>query len=191
MRVFIAIPFDLETTAAIDNYLKPLKKRATPIKWVREENIHLTLKFIGDVEQSKLTEIRSVLSKIQHPPFQLKLRGGGSFNTRGILSILWIGVDGDPETALEQLVSQIETELSSTGIEKEKRPFKAHVTVGRNKRKFNYKFVEHFIQERNSRLIHELRVKHFCLIKSQLTPSGPIYRIIDEYQLNQLDKDPL
>jgi 2'-5' RNA ligase len=185
MRIFIGIRLDDAVIDAIEKFLKPFKKINTPIRWVKPGNTHITLKFIGEVSTEKYSRIEKTLTETpcNIDNFTVTLQGCGKFGRGGGLNIFWIGMTANP--LLEQLYEKIEGTLAKLGIKKEDRPFNAHITVGRNKKNFNFKSLFKLIDENKDHPIVEFPVSHFQLFKSQLTPDGPIYTILKEISLAQ------
>ena len=183
MRIFIGIKLDKSVQDKIEKFLKPFKKISSPLKWVKPGNIHITLKFIGDVPDEKYTRIENSLTSttFNTGPFDLELAGCGKFGGRSDLNILWTGIT--PDKKLEQVYDKIEDCLEPLGIEKETRKFKPHITVARNKKNFNFKSLLKMIEEKETLPIAELTVDRFQVFKSQLTPNGPIYTILKEIPL--------
>jgi len=167
----------------IEKFLKPLKKISTPLKWTKRENLHITLKFIGDVSSEDYSQIETLLN---HADFNtgaidLNITGCGKFGKGRDLNILWIGIDKNDK--LEDMYNRIENTLEKAGINKERRQFKPHITAARNKKPFNFKSFFEMIEKNSERFISELNVTHFQVFKSQLTPEGPIYTILKEISL--------
>lgn len=185
MRVFIGIKLDERVHEEIEKFLEPFKKISSPIRWVKPENVHITLKFIGEVSEEKYAKIEKRLGEAEFDtgPFDLKLTGCGKFGRGNTLNIFWIGIS--PSDPLTQIFKKIENTLAKISIEKENRPFKPHITVGRNKKNFNFQSFFQLIEENNDRLISEFNVDHFQVFKSQLRPEGPIYTILKEIPLAQ------
>ncbi|UCH96742.1 MAG: RNA 2',3'-cyclic phosphodiesterase [Candidatus Aminicenantes bacterium] len=183
MRVFIGIKLDERVHDEIEKFLKSFKKISSPVRWVKPENVHITLKFIGEVSEEKYSHIERRLSEAEFStgPFDLRLAGCGKFGRGNTLNIFWIGIV--PSDPLTQIFKKIETTLAKAGIEKEKRQFKPHITVGRNKKNFNFKSFFQLIEENSDRLISEFTVSHFQVFKSQLRPEGPIYTVLKEISL--------
>ena len=180
MRIFIGIKFGDKTREEIEKALKPFKKIASPIKWVKTENIHLTLKFIGEVPAEKVTLIEESLSgrKFSVGDFDLKIAGFGKFGRDSELNILWMGIEKNVK--LEDIYRRIEDSLRTIGIPKEKRPFKPHLTVGRNKKRYNFKPIFEGLQENAKTFVCKFRVKVFQIFKSELFSTGPVYTILKE-----------
>lgn len=107
-------------------------KGAAPLRWVRPEGIHLTLKFLGSVPLSQLQPIENALAVAIDAPFALSLRFGavGSFGGRQRLRVVWVGLEGDVEE-LARLVDGVERALEPIGFPREKRPYSPHLTLAR------------------------------------------------------------
>lgn len=183
MRVFIGIKLADRVHEEIEEFLKPFKKASTPIRWVNPGNVHITLKFIGEISPEKYTQIEKRLGEL-HPdtgPLDLKLAGCGKFGRGNSLNIFWIGIA--PNEGLNEIYRQIENALAKLGIPKEDRPFKPHITVGRNKKDTNFKSFFQLMEEKGSRPISEFTAGHFQVFKSDLKPEGPVYTVLKEIPL--------
>lgn len=184
MRVFIGIKFDESTRADIEKFLKPFKKIGTPIKWVKPENVHLTLKFIGEVSPEKFAQIEDAITSSDFAvgAFDLKIVGCGKFGRGSELNIFWIGIDKNEK--IENLYQKIEDALQKVGISREEREFKPHLTVGRNKKRFNFKPLFQMIGEKADLPLSQFQVKAFQIFKSELFPTGPVYTVLKEISLD-------
>lgn len=184
MRVFIGIDLDEAARADIEKFLKPFKKIGTPIRWTKPENVHLTLKFIGEVPEEKYTRIEQALTTndFNIGAFDLELVGCGKFGRGSDLNIFWIGAKKNEP--IERLYQGIEAVLQKIGIPKEKRAFTPHLTVGRNKKRFNFKPIFELIEEKAATPIAGLRVSAFQVFKSDLYSSGPVYTILKEIPID-------
>lgn len=185
MRVFIGIKLDETTVEKVNRCLKPFKKIATPLKWTKDINIHLTLKFIGEVNQEKYIQIEQVLTEDLYDisPFPMRISGLGKFGRHDELNILWAGIEKN-ET-LERLFRKIEKKLYIIKIDKESRAFNPHITLARNRRIFNWKPIFSLLEESRDCPIAELEVKGFQIFKSELSSNGPTYTILKEIALVQ------
>lgn len=183
MRIFIGIKLDDPVLDSMDKFLKPFKKIASPVKWTKRENLHITLKFIGDVTDDTYSQIESRLTDTDFNtgPITLKFTGCGKFGKGGEMNIFWIGMEKND--TLEETFDRIETALEKTGIPKETRKFKPHITVARNKKRFNFKSFFQLIDDNHERTVAEFAVTHFQVFKSKLTPEGPIYTVLKEIPL--------
>jgi 2'-5' RNA ligase len=185
MRIFIGIKLDDRVHEEIESFLKPFKKISSPLRWVKPANVHLTLKFIGEVSEEKYSQIERGLGEVEFDtgPVALQLSGCGKFGRGDSLDIFWIGLV--PSAPLTEIFNKIETTLAKIGIEKERRPFKPHLTVGRNKKTFNFKSFSGLMEENSYRPVSQFTVSSFQVFKSQLRPEGPIYTVLEEIPLVQ------
>ncbi len=131
IRTFLALPL-AGFLPEIKKYLDFLQNQPTQIKWVRPEQVHITLHFFGPTSAEMLTKIKNSIAPLikKLAPFQLGLKGIGFFPDSHRPRVVWIGLKGDSEK-LEILQSNIERELKKTGFPLEGRAFKAHATLGR------------------------------------------------------------
>lgn len=147
MRIFIGIKLDEEILRAIEKFLKPFQKIGSPLKWTKPENLHITLKFIGDVSPKHYAQIETLFDEADFnmDGLELTATGCGQFGRGGALNILWVGIEKD-EKVLD-MFARIEDALEKAQIPRETRPFKPHITVARNKKNFNFKPVFNLIDE--------------------------------------------
>jgi RNA 2',3'-cyclic 3'-phosphodiesterase len=185
MRIFIGIKLDTAAIEHVEKFLKPFKKISTPIRWVKPSNIHITLKFIGDIPDNEYPQIEQAVLQatkdLNLGGLDLKLTGCGKFGKRDSLNIFWIGVS--PNETMTRLYEQIEITLVKLGAPKEDRPFKPHITVGRNNKNYNFKSLFNLVDEHSERRITDMRADRFQIFESRLTPEGPIYIILKEIPL--------
>lgn len=183
MRIFIGIKLDNAVHQEVESFLKPFKKIKCPVRWVKPANIHITLKFIGEMDQKKYSQMEASFNKLTHNknPLDIELTGCGKFGRENTINIFWIGIKTNPQ--LEQLCHKIEDALDKIGIAKESRDFKAHITVGRNKKNFNCKPFFNLIDQLGHEPISQFTTDRFQVFKSDLQPVGPIYSILKEIPL--------
>ena len=134
MRLFVAVNLPDEERRAVHAATAPLRAVDAPVTWVAEPNLHVTMKFLGEVQDAQAAAIGVALGEAVKAvkPFDLTLGGGGAFPDSRHPKVLWIGVEKHP--ALELLANDIERALSRFGFEPELRPFHPHVTIGRAKK---------------------------------------------------------
>jgi 2'-5' RNA ligase len=180
MRIFIGIKLKNSVLDNIEKFLKPFKKIASPLKWTNHENLHITLKFIGEIPEEKYQQIEQLLSSadLNTGTIDLKISGCGKFGPGRDLNIFWIGLEKNEK--LEDLFNRIESTLKKAAIPKDDRKFKPHLTVARNKRTFNFKSFFDLIEEHKEKIIAEQTVTHFQVFESKLMPEGPIYTLLKE-----------
>jgi 2'-5' RNA ligase len=144
------------------------------VRWVAPDNMHLTLRFLGDTPEDKLPVIAAELDAItqQFQPFQLHLNEIGCFPNRKRPRVIWAGLEGELKT-LNVLQSRIEKAVQSLGWEEDDRPFRAHLTIGRVKDSSQAARLS-WEQQLDRQVVPVTAVN---LIESQLRPSGPVYTI--------------
>ena len=134
MRLFIAVNLPVAERHAAFEAAAPLRAARLPVRWVREEGIHVTLRFLGEVDEQRVAALEEALAGAvrQARPFGLTVGGVGAFPSMARPRVLWVGLERHP--ALELLANDVEHALMSLGFEPELRPFHPHVTLGRVER---------------------------------------------------------
>jgi len=176
IRTFIAIKLPDDVIERLREVQTGLKREGLDIKWVRPENIHLTLKFLGDIQNSDVDAVGNALESAAGPfaPLTLSAAGLGAFPSVKRPRVLWAGVRGDLET-LSRLHARLEEGLSRLGIEKENKTFKGHLTLGRLKNKVPPDAMIDAVSKYGDMASRGFVADTLHLIKSELKPSGPVY----------------
>jgi len=176
MRLFLAV----ELPDPLKQVLTGLGG-ADGVRWARSEVLHLTLRFLGEVEPDLVPDLIAALRPIlaSHPPLDLVLEGGGAFPRRGRPRVLWVGVGGQVG-ALRALVADTEAALADLGFETERRPYSPHITLGRVKRGRPRELVERL--ESLGRL-GDFRATEVVLFESHLRPSGAQHLPLERFSL--------
>lgn len=178
MRLFAGIRLPAPALPPVQEASAPLVG-ALGVKMVEKENLHLTLKFIGEVgDTTTAKRIEDALSAIKFSPFSVSLSGAGAYPNEHFPRAIWIG--GKSEGA-ENLAAQLENALSFLPLKKEK--FTVHLTVARAPKSVGD--IEDFLLKNKGKEICSFSVSSFQLIKSKLTPAGPVYEVIKEYTAQQ------
>ena len=149
-------------------------------RWIKPENFHLTLRFIGKVENGMAEDLDAALGGISAPAFDLTLSGIGHFGKTDAARVLWAGTE--PNNALDHLQAKIEAAIMRGGLPAEHRRFLPHVTLARLNRAPSLR-VEQFVADHNGFRAAPITIKHFTLFSSFLSSSGAIYRPEAEYPL--------
>ncbi len=181
LRLFIAIEIPLEIRTQITAVISELKSVPADVRWERPEKLHITLKFLGDVQEEVLPEIVLLLRGVAEKRSQLSIRysGVGCFPNKREPRIIWVGAE-DVAGKLQPLVDSIETEMASIGFEKETKGFHPHVTIGRMK---NGKDTSSLLRKMES-VIFESQpavVSAMSLVRSKLKASGSIYSQVKSF----------
>ncbi|HSJ24975.1 MAG TPA: RNA 2',3'-cyclic phosphodiesterase [Longimicrobiales bacterium] len=131
MRVFVALNLDRAVRKRLHGSLEALRQRDWPVRWTAASSLHLTLRFLGDIEGNEVPRIEESLRTVaaRHGPQRLELAGFGAFPSLRRASVLWVGVTPDP--ALMALQRELELAMSRLGYGREQKPFRPHVTVAR------------------------------------------------------------
>jgi 2'-5' RNA ligase len=187
MRLFIAVNLPEELKKEIGKFIGELKKTSTPLKWVEQENLHLTLKFLGEVKKEKVPRIIESLKSVGKTEalFELCLQGCGSFGSR----VIWIdAVQGTKECC--DLAGKIDQSMAALGFTKEERAYTVHLTIGRSKGANRQLLGPLFeVMDKNKdKFFGRWQVTSFELIESTLTPKGPIYKTVEIFPLESNDK---
>jgi 2'-5' RNA ligase len=188
IRSFIAIELPLEIKQALSQLQAKLKSASNaPVKWVEPDNIHLTLKFLGDISTEITGSITKALEDASRGvhPFDIAISELGVFPNLKRARIVWVGLTGELEK-LEQLQKRIEASLEPLGFSPEGRPFTPHLTIARVRdyaRQDDRLALGEIIGGMSLEKEYKIGVKAIHLIKSQLTPEGPIYSKISTVAL--------
>lgn len=182
VRAFLAIDLDDDLKPKINRIIKEFKAINTKIKYVELTNLHLTLKFFGDIDTNGLDlledKIAGVVSDFE--PFDIQIKGCGAFPNNNHIKVIWIGIDED--NLIKQLHDRLDGEFSKLGFDKD-RKFSTHLTIGRMKTAKNKNKVKQTIEEFENVEIGQMKVDKISLKKSTLTPSGPIYEDLKVFKL--------
>ena len=176
MRLFIAVEIDETLRSKIADVQKQLAEDA--LKLVEPENLHVTLKFIGEVPDEKAAEIAGRLKAVTMAPFEVRIGGIGAFPNENYVRVVWIGLEG----ALAELAARVEASLEGLDyIKKDRYEFSSHLTIARVKTRSKY--LSQRLQGLKDLEIGTQLAERFFLVKSTLTPQGPIYEHIAEFRL--------
>ncbi|CFX76211.1 RNA ligase/cyclic nucleotide phosphodiesterase [Syntrophomonas zehnderi OL-4] len=185
MRAFVAIPVpdDIKQFARM---LRNELGRARPdVKWVEYQNYHITLKFLGEVEDKQLPELKRNLRLAgdSSPPLNLSAGGIGFFPNRMRPRVIWLGINGELDKA-DFLGDRVDAYLSSMDFEPErKRSF--HLTLGRVRSETGWKEMLKVLDKIPQKdKMRSFRIQHFELMKSTLSPAGPVYTVLETFTLN-------
>ena len=186
IRSFIAIPLAPDVSRASVRLIQRLREPGDGIKWVPTDNLHLTLKFLGDVDNTEVPRVCEVLHEVcsRYEPFDLEFLGTGGFPDIERPRILFAGIT-DPSKSLTGLVMELERELAELRFKPEPRDYTPHLTRGRTKsgsRRASGEVVEKLKREQQTTL-GSMRVDTVAMFASFLEKSGPIYQVMDTVKL--------
>jgi RNA 2',3'-cyclic 3'-phosphodiesterase len=178
MRLFIAIDLDDEARAAIADEQRRMKAAfdasRSSIKWVRPDHMHLTLVFLGEVQETRAPAIIDAMSQpVVQAPFDLAFAGIGLFPPRGAPNVLWVGAAAGEADSIE-LQRELADRLLRLGIALEQRPFHPHLTLARWKTSRGADRSRALAAGRDG-AIARVHVDHATLYQSRLSAAGPTY----------------
>ncbi|WP_258083307.1 RNA 2',3'-cyclic phosphodiesterase [Thermococcus thermotolerans] len=182
MRAFIAIEVSDEVR---DNLMKAQERigsKAAKIKFVERENFHVTLKFLGEIDEVLAEEVKKALAEIakKHKKHRVKVKGIGVFPNPNYVRVIWAGIENDD--GIKAIAKDVEREMRRLGFKKDK-DFVAHITIGRVKFVRDKLELAMALKELANEDFGEFDVEAIELKKSTLTPKGPIYETVARFEL--------
>ncbi|MGQ9525195.1 MAG: RNA 2',3'-cyclic phosphodiesterase [Armatimonadota bacterium] len=176
IRTFIAVEAADHLRAPIDELRDYLRQTGADVKWVDSSHYHITLKFLGNVPESKLSAVANAVQSAVSglAAFRIELRGTGAFPNLRRPNAIWVGVT-EAAHNLAKLASAIETALEPLGFERDGRPFQAHLTIGRIRSPKGLGSLSTRLAEMRDACIGDMDVVEAVVMRSDLTPKGPVY----------------
>jgi RNA 2',3'-cyclic 3'-phosphodiesterase len=148
-------------------------------RWQSEDQLHLTLRFIGEVDRHVAGDIHAALGAVHQPPFDLALNGLGAFERRGLAETVWAGVA--PHAPLRALHKKVDAALARVGIAPDERAYLPHITLARLKRSSGP--VGSLLESAGGLASPAFAVDHFALFESDLTAEAAVYSMVERYTL--------
>jgi len=187
MRFFIAIDISPSIKKEILRLTAILKKGDPDVKWVNENKIHITLKFLGNIEEKNIKPISEAIREIcrKHNTFNVTFSELGAFPRIAKPKVLWLGIDKGSDF-LTNLAKDIDSGLVNIGFKSEEREFKPHLTIGRVRSLRNIPALTGSIKKTNFLLKETTEVNQVVLFQSILDPKGAIHNPISHFTLKQL-----
>lgn len=186
MRTFIAANLTDTLKAALSQVQEALKARGADVSWVKPENLHITLKFLGEVEEARLPVLSETIASSLRgtSPFPLALGGLGAFPDLRFPRVIWIGVKRGAKE-LSALQARLEEGLQRIGFSPEDRPFSPHLTLGRVRSPRGRGALVEDLKALEIPILGEMILESVDLMRSQLHPTGAIYTIIQSFPLER------
>jgi 2'-5' RNA ligase len=176
MRAFIAVEVSEELREKMAELQKQLLLEG--VKLVEEENLHLTMHFLGEIDESMKDKVITAMNKLNCNKFEMSCEGVGAFPSKNYIRVIWVSAQA-PE--LKQIYDQLGTEFARLGFKQEQ--FSPHITLARVKFLKDKGKLSEFLEENEGIEIGECKVEGVFLKKSTLTPKGPIYENVYEKKL--------
>ena len=181
MRLFVALHLPEEIKERLALIQDRLRLAQADVSWVRSGSLHITLKFLGEVDPRRLDRVRLALTEAAQGvvPFSLVVAGVGTFGGR-IPRVVWAGVQAGSKP-LAGLAARVDDSLGGVGFPKEKRGFTAHFTLGRVRSPRNVESLLVALRLASEEIFGTMSAEGYSLMQSELTPSGAIHTELDRY----------
>ncbi len=179
IRAFIALDISEDVRRKLEELKNHLAPYGRNVKWVPVKNIHITLKFLGNISEDRISDIEGVIRKLlqNRSSISLRAKGAGAFPSLKKIRVVWAGIDGDIDK-LRSLQQDLEVELERIGFPREDRSFKPHLTLGRLKSPSGNNSLAKAIAGLHSFQSDQFVVDHVTLYRSILKPSGAVYEAL-------------
>jgi 2'-5' RNA ligase len=185
IRLFIALPLPREVEVELDRLLVLLRPKGPDVKWVPAKNIHLTVRFLSETDEKLVPRIKSAMDETcaGYKPFESVIDQVGGFPNLKKPRVIWVG-GSQPIEAAARMAADIDNRMHELRFEKETRPFKAHLTLGRVREGRPIGVLGSFLETFKLTPI-PLTMDRLVLFQSTLTPKGSIYERLHEVKLGQ------
>lgn len=186
MRLFLAVPIDKSILSALAGAADRLRESRAPVRWVRPEGMHLTLKFLGDTGTERVTPLAEAVTGLTCNilPFPISVTGAGGYPNLKRPRVLWAGVMENSGT-IQHLVKSIEEETAKLGWEKETRRFSPHITIGRVKGNMNMARLTAAMEAIKDEHWGDQEVGEVVLYRSHLEKGGARYEKVHVFELGR------
>jgi len=182
-RVFLALEPGKSIRAALCDFQQRLKPTCPDIRWVKRENFHLTLAFLGELPGERIELLKDALdAMVLEKAFKMTVAGIGTFGKERQPRVLWAGVM--PCQQLDNLQQQTASALQAAGIRFDEKPFSAHLTLGRFKSARNLPAFLDRLGKEQAVIFGSTTVNELLVIQSQLTSEGAIYTVLHRTPLS-------
>ncbi|GAX61268.1 2'-5' RNA ligase [Candidatus Scalindua japonica] len=185
IRVFIAIEIDSDIKNKLSEYLSKLKRTGADVRWVAPENIHLTLKFIGNIDEEVLTNLNQIINDAASGvrPFSISIGNIGAFPGLKNPRVVYVYVQ-ERGNDLRRIHEKLDKGVERLGIRKESGKYVGHITLGRVKSQRKISKLKNALCSGTDCFFGLEKVTSLSLIQSKLTPRGPIYTRLNNFILN-------
>lgn len=184
MRLFIAVPIPADIDKKLEEIIARFKRTGADVKWVKPESIHITLKFLGETEEKKISEISSTIENLSIKTTDLTagVQGIGFFPDQKRPRVIWAGLQ-ENKPFLSDAALKIDQSLSALGFEREKRRFSPHLTIGRFRSNRSLQALISETEKIKVSSFGNFPITCFNLYSSTLKPSGAEYKILRSFDL--------
>lgn len=189
IRCFVALNLSPELKAHLAELQVRLKQAKADVSWVKPENIHLTLKFLGEVEEERILAIKQAIQEgvEGEGALSVTLAGLGTFPHPRSPRVIWVGIEGEKER-LSRLQERMEQAMEGVGFPREGRPFSPHLTLGRVRSARGVSDLVDLLGCHAGSEFGSFKAQSIELMQSQLHPAGAIYSILESFPLAALPR---
>ncbi|MDV3277205.1 MAG: RNA 2',3'-cyclic phosphodiesterase [Nitrososphaerales archaeon] len=183
MRVFVAL--NIPDARVIDRMVAfqgELSATGADLKLVERQNLHFTVKFLGEISEAQAKEAATRLRALKLTGIEATVKGVGAFPRPSRPSVIWVGVAHDDEARVNPLATSVVKALEGIG-ESDDRPYQAHITIARVRSGRNKEALESFLMTNSERDFGGVKLASLNLVSSLLTPKGPVYTDLEVYPL--------
>jgi 2'-5' RNA ligase len=185
VRSFLAFELPVEIKDIVSRVSNEMRRSPLDVRWIKVDNIHLTVIFIGNISADRLEDMAAAVKKVCHAygPFNISLKSAGVFSSIRNPRVLWIGLNGDLER-MSYFRDALQEQLKLFGVKEEKRRFNPHLTLGRFRKCVRSSAHLDEVLSRYKDLTSPVCALHeLVLFKSDLKPSGAVYTNLDSWPL--------
>ena len=176
MRCFVAVDLELPTRTPLASLVREKLPRHRDVRWCTDRQLHITLKFLGEVSDKQITAVCNAVKEASHSvePFKIRVSGLGAFPETRNPRVFWAGVE-DPEEGCARWVAAADPLFAELGFPPEDRAYHPHITLGRVKGTDGGRLVQRLLSELTPPSPPAMTIKEIVLFESRLTPTGAIY----------------
>lgn len=192
MRTFVAVDIPEEIRQKLARFVEGVRGFAPEARWVNPASLHLTLKFIGEIGEAKVAEVKQALAAVRGESSEISFRGTGFFPTVKAARVFWIGVEADAK--LTVLAAAVDAALAPLGIAREERAFTPHLTLARtgsgrpqrargDRNNAGFQKLQEKLGQMPAPEFGTMTAHEFALYESKLSPGGAVYSKLQRFAL--------
>lgn len=182
MRAFVAIEVPDRVLDSLAAFQEEISTTGADIKLVERQNLHFTLKFLGEISEAQAAGVQSRLGSLALKGAEVEVNGAGAFPSPARARVVWAGVAREHVSMVEPIAHEVIRSLEGIG-ERDDRPFQAHITLGRVRSDRNMRQLGELLRTNSTRQFGTAMLSELKLKSSVLTPTGPVYTDIGAYRM--------